>query len=415
MVAIEIKKISKKYTITSNIGRYISFREKIGEMVKSIFSFKKNNINVFWALKNVSVDIEKGSVVGIIGDNGAGKSTLLKILSRITLPTEGEVNIRGSVVSLLEVGTGFNQELTGRENIYLNSAILGMSKKEVDQKMESIVEFSGIREFLDMPVKKYSSGMYVRLAFAIAANIDSDILLVDEILAVGDADFQKKCLNKMSSITKEKNRTILFVSHDMGAVQNLCTECILLKEGRIKMIGDTDKVVGEYLNHHARAENNNLEHRRDRIGNGNIIFTELFCMNSERKRINTLVSGEEVYFVFKYKKRKFEKSDKVFVYIGINTIQGNRIVTLSNKYTGNVLDCSNGEILCRIPRLPLIKGEYFMGITLKINNETADNIVNAGSFSVVNGKFYKFEYYDLSQPGRGHFAIDHSWEEDIVE
>ncbi len=203
----------------------------------------------FWALRGVDFSIDQGEVIGIIGANGAGKSTLLKILTGITPPTEGEVVMRGRVASLLEVGTGFHPELTGRENIFLNGAILGMTRKEIAKKFDDIVEFAGVTQFLDTPVKYYSSGMYVRLAFSVAAHMEPDILLVDEVLAVGDAEFQKKCLGKMEEVTKKSGRTILFISHNMGAIQNLCKKTIFLKKGRIEMFGKTDDVIRAYLEH----------------------------------------------------------------------------------------------------------------------------------------------------------------------
>src|SRR6202011_3565898 len=200
----------------------------------------------FWALKDVSLEVKRGEVVGIIGRNGAGKSTLLKILSRITDPTKGRIEIRGRVASLLEVGTGFHQELTGRENIFLNGAILGMTRAEIKRKFDEIVAFAEVEEFLDTPVKRYSSGMYVRLAFAVAAHLDPEILVIDEVLAVGDAEFQKKCLGKMAEVAKG-GRTVLFVSHNMGAVTRLCSRAILLSAGRLEMAGDTAAVAGRYM------------------------------------------------------------------------------------------------------------------------------------------------------------------------
>jgi lipopolysaccharide transport system ATP-binding protein len=204
----------------------------------------------FWALRDVSFDVQPGEVIGVIGRNGAGKSTLLKILSRITEPTSGEARIRGRVASLLEVGTGFHPELTGRENVFLNGAILGMTKAEIRSKFDEIVEFSGIGKFVDTPVKRYSSGMYVRLAFAVAAHLEPEILIVDEVLAVGDAEFQRKCLGKMKEVSNDQGRTVLFVSHNMAAMQNLCHRCIWLDQGRIERTGPTDEVVRAYLTEH---------------------------------------------------------------------------------------------------------------------------------------------------------------------
>lgn len=238
---IEVNQLSKKYKIGKKQD-YYTLRDVIGNPLKSLKEKKEE----FWALKNVSFTVNKGEVLGVIGPNGAGKSTLLKILSRITPPTEGEVIMRGRVASLLEVGTGFHQELTGRENIYLNGSILGMSKKEIDRKFDQIVKFAEMGKFLDTPIKHYSSGMKVKLAFSVAAHLEPEILLIDEVLAVGDADFQKKSLGKMNEITKDQGRTILFVSHNLTAVKELCTKTILLSNGSIGKYGKTNQVVNYY-------------------------------------------------------------------------------------------------------------------------------------------------------------------------
>ncbi len=253
---IEIKNLSKRYQINRERGGYVALRDVITQVAahpltmlrskaKSIIG--KNTKEPFFALKDINLSVGKGEVVGIIGKNGAGKSTLLKILTGITPPTEGEARLRGKVASLLEVGTGFHPELTGRENIYLNGAILGMTRKEIAKKFDQIVEFSGIGKFLDTPVKRYSSGMYVRLAFSVAAHLEPDILLVDEVLAVGDAEFQKKCLGKMDEVTKQAGRTIIFVSHNMDAVSRLCKTTLLLDQGKVVAYGDTDEVIERYL------------------------------------------------------------------------------------------------------------------------------------------------------------------------
>lgn len=253
---IEIKGIGKKYNITHQRGGYIALRDVLAGILKNPFKFAKYKAKQiagiatkeeFWALRNVDIEINKGDIVGIIGHNGAGKSTLLKILTGITPPTEGEIIMRGRVASLLEVGTGFHPELTGRENIFLNGAILGMTKKEIVKKFDEIVAFSGVEKFLDTPVKYYSSGMYVRLAFSVAAHMEPDILLVDEVLAVGDAEFQKKCLGKMEEVTHGEGRTILLVSHNMSAIKQICKKVIWLKNGQVEMVGQTDVVIDKYL------------------------------------------------------------------------------------------------------------------------------------------------------------------------
>ncbi len=254
---IQVENLSKKYVLShQEEGRnYKTFRGAITDAAKSIGKIvnprAKKEVNrdreEFWALKDVSFEIKQGDSVGIIGRNGAGKSTLLKILSRITEPTKGKIKIKGRVASLLEVGTGFHPELTGRENIYLNGAILGMSRIEIQRKFDEIVDFAEIEKFLDTPVKKYSSGMYVRLAFAVAAHLEPEILIVDEVLAVGDAQFQKKCLGKMGDVTTREGRTVLFVSHSMSAISQLCSQVIFLKLGQINYVGNVQKGIDYYL------------------------------------------------------------------------------------------------------------------------------------------------------------------------
>jgi len=269
-IAIKVENIGKKYSIGEK-EQYFSLRESITNAIKlpyKILTGKKPLKKPdFWALKNVSFEVKKGEVIGIIGRNGAGKSTLLKILSKITDPTTGQITINGRVSSLLEVGTGFHPELTGRENIYLNGAILGMTKKEIKEKFNDIVEFSGIEKFLDTPVKKYSSGMYVRLAFAVAAHLEPEILIVDEVLAVGDAEFQKKCLGKMKDVASS-GRTVLFVSHNMDAIENMCSSCILIEDGNIKYNSiNVKKVIHLYLNKSKKIHNSEWKNSKREYDN----------------------------------------------------------------------------------------------------------------------------------------------------
>lgn len=246
--AIEVNQLYKKYR-RGQSSAYVSLRETMMDYLTHPFSrwHQKLQHDEFWALRNISFNIDQGEAVGIIGGNGAGKSTLLKILSRITPPTKGSAVIRGRLASLLEVGTGFHPELTARENIYLNGAILGMNRHEIKQNLSKILEFAEVEKFIDTPVKHFSSGMYTRLAFAVAAHLDSEILLVDEVLAVGDINFQRRCLGKMSEVVSSQGRTILFISHNLGAVQNLCTRCIWIDNGRIVAFDQTDKIIKAYL------------------------------------------------------------------------------------------------------------------------------------------------------------------------
>lgn len=265
---IEIKNIAKKYQLGTAKEKYLTLRDGLTGLLKkpwAIFQSKKGND--FWALDGVDITINKGEAVGIIGSNGAGKSTILKILSRITPPTAGFIKIEGRVSSLLEVGTGFNSELSGRENIYLNGAILGMSKKEIEEKMDKIIEFAGVEKFIDTPIKYYSSGMSVRLAFSVAAHLEPDILIVDEVLAVGDADFQKKCLGKMDEVVKKSGRTILFVSHNMDAIKSLCSRVIFLKNGKVAGDGNSEEIIEQYLGERQNTFTRTWENETEAPGN----------------------------------------------------------------------------------------------------------------------------------------------------
>jgi lipopolysaccharide transport system ATP-binding protein len=255
---IKVENLGKMYMIGHKRESYTALRDVLTNKARQLINNSKqfitggnlisgNELEEFWALKDVSFEVNQGDRIGIIGRNGAGKSTLLKVLSRITEPTKGRIQLKGRVASLLEVGTGFHPELSGRENIFLNGAILGMSRAEIRKKFDEIVDFAGVEKFLDTPVKRYSSGMYVRLAFSVAAHLEPEILIIDEVLSVGDAEFQKKCLGKMEDVSTKEGRTVIFVSHNMGAVTSLCNKCLMLEKGRINLTGLTSDVIHNYL------------------------------------------------------------------------------------------------------------------------------------------------------------------------
>jgi lipopolysaccharide transport system ATP-binding protein len=304
---IQVENLGKKYIIghqRESGARYTALRDVIADGTRSLLqriqnpkSKIQNHTEEFWALKDVSFEIKRGEAVGIIGRNGAGKSTLLKILSRITEPTTGRISIQGRVASLLEVGTGFHPELTGRENIYLNGAILGMSKAEIKRKFDEIVDFAEIEKFLDTPVKRYSSGMYVRLAFAVAAHLEPEILVVDEVLAVGDAAFQKKCLGKMGEVTEKEGRTVLFVSHNMAAVNRLCRLGIWLSQGSVHLMSSSQDVVAAYLDHDAQIVGEQRWHNlRQAPGNDKIKLRAIRIVNTECN-VTTTLNAETPFFV----------------------------------------------------------------------------------------------------------------------
>lgn len=292
-IAIKVENISKRYQIGEN-KKFPTLRDKLMELPNRIFKGPKKT-KEFWALKDVSFEIKKGEIVGIIGRNGAGKSTLLKILARITEPTSGQVTMYGRVASMLEVGTGFNQELTGRENIYLNGAIIGMTKKEIQSKFDDIVEFSGVGKFLDTPVKHYSSGMYVRLAFAVAAHLDADILLVDEVLAVGDAEFQKKCLGKMSDLASS-GKTVIFVSHNFASIMNLCRSAILINDGEIDLIGETHEAVKRYYKLTSTSSKNTNITSIDK----KIVLKNPYWIDTDGRVVSAYKIGSKPILVFEF-------------------------------------------------------------------------------------------------------------------
>ena len=335
---IEVRGLSKSYII-SHEGResYTALRDVMARRAKKIFSFPKslqlNNQNTkeeFWALRDVNFDIEQGDRVGIIGRNGAGKSTLLKILSRITEPSTGTVKIKGRAAALLEVGTGFHPELTGRENIFLNGAILGMSRAEIKKHFDAIVDFAEIEKFLDTPVKRYSSGMYVRLAFAVAAYLEPEILVVDEVLAVGDAQFQKKCLGKMEDVSTNEGRTVLFVSHNMGVIQQLCQKAILLKSGCIEGIDTANNIIDQYI---SGIQNFDSEYKVSAAYASHKLnfFSFISLYNKKMEKSSEFNFEENIILDFKFVITN--PSNNLQIGIGLNDKYQNRIFTVLKPVT----------------------------------------------------------------------------------
>ena len=415
---IRVENLGKKYIIGhQKQERYTALRDVIANGAKSVGrrllkplgkGESDPTVEEFWALKDVSFEIQQGDRVGIIGRNGAGKSTLLKILSRITEPTTGSIRIKGRVASLLEVGTGFHPELTGRENIYLNGAILGMSKAEIKRKFDEIVAFAEVEKFLDTPVKRYSSGMYVRLAFAVAAHLEPEILVVDEVLAVGDVQFQKKCLGKMEDVGKE-GRTVLFVSHSMAAIKNLCQQVILLNKGEVITIGKTDIIIQKYLEISTELSNIPLANRKDRQGNGDIRFIFFQLQDNKGKPLNSFFSGQGVKIVFYYTNHTSQDLKNVHFAIGIDNNIGQRIAHLSTKLVQKkilIIPIGNQSLELCIPKLPLMPGRYEFTIFCSINGLVADWIQNAGFFDVEPGDYYGTG--KLPPNTKGDFLIDYN-------
>lgn len=347
----------------------------------------------FWALRGVSFCVQRGEVTGLIGRNGAGKSTLLKILSRVTEPSSGQARLRGRAASLLEVGTGFHPELTGRENVYLNGAILGMSKAEVRRKFDEIVAFAEISKFIDTPVKRYSSGMYTRLAFAVAAHLEPEILIVDEVLAVGDTQFQKKCLGKMSEVAKG-GRTILFVSHNMAAIQNLCSTVIHLHQGEVVRIGPTASAIQSYL--HALAVDlptpGTLEAVQNRSGTGTVRFTDFHVEDVNGNHLSSTMSGAHVVFVLRYQLGQRGPARDVDVGFSIHTQHDQTLFVLYSSYTGITFDelTQEGEFRCLVRRLPLAAGRYYVGARVTSQGDESDwPRDRVGLLDVDSGDYYQ--------------------------
>jgi lipopolysaccharide transport system ATP-binding protein len=410
---IHVEQLSKSYMLKhQNAERYTALRDVIANKAKSIFRPSKSistaSQEEFWALKDVSFEIKQGERVGIIGRNGAGKSTLLKILSRITTPTKGRIVMDGRVASLLEVGTGFHPELTGRENVFLNGSILGMSKAEIQKKFDEIVAFSEVENFLDTPVKRYSSGMYVRLAFAVAAHLEPEILIVDEVLAVGDAEFQKKCLGKMKDVSGE-GRTVLFVSHNMAAIQSLCDKAIYLKQGQVQMIGGVDQVLNAYLKAASQIQQIDLSDRTDRSGNGEIRFQSVEIKDADNQLLQEFQCGKAGKICVNFIRKNNNTIKNLHLALGVNDEHGHRIAQFNNESTNQLFtEVNSNSIEIVIPKVPFRQGKYSFVLYSTVNGEIADWIQEAGSFDVEAGDFYNTG--KLPPEGQGNIFIDHSFQ-----
>lgn len=381
-VAICVSGLSKRYLIGG---------EKKGTLTETLAGMigaKNNRKEEFWALKDVHFEVKKGEVIGIIGKNGAGKSTLLKILSRITQPTSGKIEINGRVASLLEVGTGFHPELTGRENIYLNGTILGMSRQEVKDKFEEIVQFSGVQKFIDTPVKHYSSGMYVRLAFAVAAHLEPEILIIDEVLAVGDVEFQKKCLGKMKEVAQQ-GRTVLFVSHNMAAVKQLCNSGIFVCQGEILKTGDVSDVISFYLSSITNSQKD-LREISKRKGNSKLKFSEINFLDYAGNKVDAVLSGSEIHVELLFDNFLSAKNENLVFRIIIKNDFDEVIFICNNKFIGHKIDISPDEnkVVFKILKLPLFPGKYSLSVACGYPGEIFDQIDTALKFDVLDGDFY---------------------------
>lgn len=393
-VAIKVEGISKKYKLLhKNIAKSDSVMESASRWAKGLFREKDkvNSVEEFWALKDISFEINKGDRVGVIGRNGAGKSTLLKVLSRIVLPTTGRIEYTGRMASLLEVGTGFHGDLSGRENIYLNGSILGMSKHEIDRKFDEIVDFSEVEKFLDTPVKRYSSGMYVRLAFAVAAHLEPEILIVDEVLAVGDAAFQKKCLGKMEDVSTKEGRTILFVSHNMPSLTNFCNKAMVLNKGMIHQpLCDIHEAIRSYVDLAENIEFGEIAERTDRQGDGKIRLTGFTVFNSHQQKTTTCITGEKIIIKLDYKLIGITKINNVVFAISINGSDGTFYSLLGNDFSGDPFDIlsETGSVYCIIDKWPITSGRCSFNVSIGQNGIMQDWLKEAAYVDIEDGDFY---------------------------
>jgi lipopolysaccharide transport system ATP-binding protein len=412
--AIRVEKLSKMYRIGAKESQPQTRADAIRRAALSPLAYLRRTLRppreeeIFWALRDVSFEVKRGEVVGIIGRNGAGKSTLLKILSRITEPTSGRAVINGRVGSLLEVGTGFHPELTGRENIYLNGTMLGMKGHEITKKFDEIVDFSGVEKFINTPVKRYSSGMYVRLAFAVAAHLEPEILIVDEVLAVGDAEFQKKCLGKMGEVA-EAGRTVLFVSHNMGAIRHLCNSAVLLKNGTFQASGDVDSVVQCYLtsfqDFFSLEVGSSLAHH-DSYG---ISLEGIALANPAGEPVSSIETGSPAIICLSIKTEKAYPN--CLFALTIDTMDDIRVCAFHNEIIGTAINIAppGCTIRCRVNNLNLFPGMYRLTFKMRISDETIFYLPKSFSFYVENSNIYGTGKIPERSWG-GICLLEHAWD-----
>lgn len=363
----------------------------------------------FWALRDVSFELREGEVLGVVGANGAGKSTLLKILAAITEPTEGRARVHGRMGSLLEVGTGFHPDLTGRDNVYLNGAVLGMRRAEITRRFDEIVEFAGIERFLDTPVKRYSSGMYVRLAFAVAAHLDPDILLVDEVLSVGDQAFQERSLGRIRDVT-QSGRTVIFVSHNIASVTGLCTRGVLIERGRLTYDGPIRDAVEAYLSRTRNVAGTETLDDVERDGSGELRFESVRVTNEEGG--GDLYSDRPVVFSMRFSADEAVAGHQVNIGLGINTMLGERLVTLYTRFdpTQEVRDAqltTGTEVRCIVPELPLQPGNYLLTLYVDRGGQLADRVQNQIEFTLAPSDY--FGSGTMPTDSHGPFLVPHRW------
>jgi lipopolysaccharide transport system ATP-binding protein len=414
--AIRVSSLGKRYRIGASrrpAAAYKTIRESLTGAVPAAFarlSGRRARHDHVWALRDVSFDVNQGDVLGVIGRNGAGKSTLLKILSRITEPTAGWADVKGRVGSLLEVGTGFHQELTGRDNIFLSGAILGMKRSEIAAKFDRIVDFAEVETFIDTPVKHYSSGMYLRLAFGVAAHLEPDILMVDEVLAVGDLAFQRKCMGKMQEVGST-GQTVLFVSHDLTAVSRLATRSLVLQNGELSFMGSTDEALRRYSAQRPNVEQD-LSTRTDRTGDGVIRLESLRVYDAAGRLTDHIASGAPATIVLTYSSQgACMRADDVALDLRLSDILGHPIATLSTRFSAQAPAgpiSKSGCMVCHIPSLALAEESYAIDVWLAYRGGVADSIIRAGDLRVATGHFFATGQEPVKRK-HGAALLSHVW------
>jgi lipopolysaccharide transport system ATP-binding protein len=395
--AIQIRGVSKQYKLAPG-QRYIALRDVVVSGFRNLFSANRHSENKFWALRNLDIEIAEGERVGIMGKNGAGKSTLLKIISRVTPPTTGTAIVRGVVSSLLEVGTGFHPELTGRENIYLNGSLLGLKKKQIDQQLESIIQFSGIENFIEMPLKHYSSGMQLRLAFSVAAHLEPDILLIDEILAVGDVEFQKKCITKMEEVSRQQGRTILFVSHQLNSIARLCTRGIWLDKGQVMFDGPVEEAIEKYTSSVRTSESESFYQRPD--SDKNIFF----------KSVEILQPAVDIggNLEIRMNLRNQYAHRPLVININVRNELGDLISHIINEDAGFSTEQAGEKLRVTIKELNLLPGRYFLSFWAGLDMmNTLDRIENAVGFEVTEQNSFTRRIAPF--PGHSRIILRSEW------
>ena len=406
-IAVRAEGIGKEYQLGQTHGGYQLLSEKLTDRLRRREGRDHRSEREFWALRDVGFEVRQGETFGVIGHNGAGKSTLLKILSRVTPPTTGSIQMRGRVGALLEVGTGFNPELTGRENVFLNGAILGMRRTEIVRKFDEIVEFAELERFMETPVKRYSSGMYMRLAFSVAAHLEPEILIVDEVLSVGDSRFQEKCLGRMETVSRE-GRTVLFVSHNLAAVRKLCDRAVLLSGGQTQMVGPTNQVIDRYLEMTKSETLDDLGERSDRQGNGRLRF-ENFQIETGSEGQDSPVTGERVRFILGYRTEGEDAVPEANIAITINTQLNELLLHFYTSTSGHRLENlpPRGQIVCTVPKFPLPPGSYSVNLWADSGGEQLDWVQRAAHFTVQDGDF--FGTGRTGQQSHPAVMVEHDW------